>query len=115
MPRTLSDAIADARRLLHDQRAPYRYADTDLMDYANQGLSTMYRLRPDLMVGSAWKPASVPTPTTALPPAVSDWFFPQLVSFMVGMSEARDDQFTADSRVAFFLARLQAGLQGQGV
>jgi hypothetical protein len=115
LTRTTSDAVSDARRHLQDQAPPYRYPDTDLVDYANQGLSAMYRLRPELMLGGGWKPAAPITLTDPLPERVGDWFFAALVAYMVGLANLRDSQTTDDSRAVAMMARLQQTLQGQGV
>lgn len=115
MTRLSSDAIMDARRLLQDERLPYRYPDTDLLEHLNQALTAAYRMRPELMVGGAWAPPAPLALTDALPSRVSDWYFGSIVSFIVGMAESRDDQYGDGSRALVFLSRLQGALQGQGV
>lgn len=45
---TPSDVIVEARKLLQDTQAPYRYSDTDLLGYVNQTLKRMAVLRPTL-------------------------------------------------------------------
>lgn len=115
MARTVSDAITDARRLLQDQRTPYRYPDVDLIEYLNQALAATYKLRPDLMLGSTWAPPALLAAPDELPASVDTWFFGPIVSFIVGMAEARDDQFGESSRSVFFLGRLRGALQGDGV
>lgn len=115
MTRLSTDAITDARRLLQDERLPYRYSDTDLLEYLNQGLTAAYRIRPDLMVGGAWTPPAPLGLTDTIPARVGDWYFGPIVSFMVGMAESRDDQYGEGSRALVFLSRLQGALQGQGV
>jgi hypothetical protein len=47
---TISDYIADARTLLQDTLAPYRYADSELVVAMNVALLEGRRLRPDLFV-----------------------------------------------------------------
>jgi hypothetical protein len=45
---TPADVITEARRLVQDQIAPYRYSDAVLLSYVNQTLKRMAILRPDL-------------------------------------------------------------------
>jgi hypothetical protein len=45
---TPADVITEARRLVQDQTAPYRYSDSVLLSYVNQTLKRMAILRPDL-------------------------------------------------------------------
>jgi hypothetical protein len=107
--------VVDARRHLQDQMPPHRYPDDELLDFLNQGLSAMYRLRPELMVGGAWKPTVMLDLTDMLPQRVGDWFFTALVSYIVGLAHLRDAQTTDDNRAGLMMLRLQQALQGQGV
>lgn len=45
---TPTDVILEARRLLQDTLAPYRYSDSDLLGYVNQTIKRMSLIRPDL-------------------------------------------------------------------
>lgn len=115
MPRLVTEATLDARRLLQDQAVPFRYPDADLLEYANQAITAMHRLRPDLMVGGAWQPPARLTGAQELPAIVDTWFFSALVSYIVGMAESRDDQFADGSRALVFVSRLGSAMQGQGI
>jgi hypothetical protein len=115
MARTTSDVVTDARRLLQDEVQPFRYPVADLTSFVGQAVAAAYRLRPDLMVGKAWRPEQVPVLDTPLPQAVDDWFFTAIVHYVVGTAESRDDQFAEGSRAAAFLTRFQTELLGQGI
>ena len=45
---TPNEVITEARRLIQDTKAPYRYSDTVLLGFVNQTLKRMVMLRPDL-------------------------------------------------------------------
>jgi hypothetical protein len=45
---TPADIITEARNLIQDTRAPYRYSDTLMLGWVNQTLKRMSVLRPDL-------------------------------------------------------------------
>jgi len=45
---TPADIITEARNLVQDTRAPYRYSDTLMLGWVNQTLKRMSVLRPDL-------------------------------------------------------------------
>lgn len=45
---TPAEVITEVRRLVQDQRAPYRYSDAVLLGYVNQTLKRVAILRPDL-------------------------------------------------------------------
>jgi hypothetical protein len=45
---TPAEVITEVRRLVQDQKAPYRYSDAVLLGYVNQTLKRMAVLRPDL-------------------------------------------------------------------
>lgn len=45
---TPADVITEVRRIVQDEKAPYRYSDAMLLGYVNQTLRRMVVLRPDL-------------------------------------------------------------------
>ena len=47
---TVGQYLEEARRLLQDEIAPYRYPDDDLIDALNIGLLEARRLRADLFL-----------------------------------------------------------------
>lgn len=42
-----SEVISEARRILHDQNETYRWPDSDLIKYLNQGQRDLYTKRPE--------------------------------------------------------------------
>lgn len=45
---TPSEVITEARRLIQDTKAPFRYSDTVMLGFVNQTIKRMVLLRPDL-------------------------------------------------------------------
>lgn len=104
---TVGDAIDQARTLLHDRNAQlYRYSTADLVAYLNNGLLEARRVRPDLF--RAYIGQSVPQFTTAdlleeFP--IDPMFFPQLVFYITGFAELRDDEFAVDNRAVTLMTQ----------
>ena len=46
----VSDYVATVRSLLQDLIAPYRYADTDIVDALNNTMAEFSRIRPDMFL-----------------------------------------------------------------
>lgn len=47
---TPAEIITEARRLINDDRVPFRYSDTDMLGFVNQTLKRMAMFRPDLFL-----------------------------------------------------------------
>ena len=45
---TPAEIITEARKLINDDRVPFRYSDTDMLGFVNQTLKRMAMFRPDL-------------------------------------------------------------------
>ena len=115
--RTPNNVVEDARHILQDEVAPYRYSDSDLLGYVAQGISAMCRMRPDLLVETPWE---VPdyyasaAASTPLPADISQYYFTALVEYVAGMAELRDDQFSAEGRAAVLIATMRNAMMVAG-
>jgi hypothetical protein len=105
----LSAAVTDVRTVLNDTASPHRYADADLERYLVDGISTMFRMRPDLRIGVTWTRESTDIPD------VFDDFLPLLTEYAAAKAELRDDQFATDGRVVALFQKVRAGLLTPGV
>jgi hypothetical protein len=108
---TVADYIADARVLLQDQAAPYRYEDTELVENLNLGLLEFRRLRPDLMF--AYLNSTIPSysayaMTTAV--AMDVQYRMALLYYICGQAQLRDEETTQDARATAFLQKFTAQL-----
>jgi len=108
---TVGQYLEEARRLLQDERVPYRYPDEDLVDALNIGLLEARRLRADLFLPLfevPWiDPASI---TMATPITMDPMYRPSLVYYIVGRAQLRDDEPTVDQRASALMGRLTAQL-----
>lgn len=118
MAKTYQDLITESRELLQDTVTEYRYSDTFLVGILNRGLQALSRIRPDAFYDLFdANDLNVPEVTDGTP--ASDqvaWtttfpfegqFFPPLVSYIVGMAEVQDDEFTWDSRAGILLTQFR--------
>ena len=116
---TYQDLLAQARQILQDtdtEPSLQRYSDQTLLDIFNRGLQELYRLRPDafydfyddttsdfdvpFVVITAQTGGVLWTTVFELPMM----FFDPLVNWIIGTTEAIDDEFSDDSRSTAFRA-----------
>jgi hypothetical protein len=64
---TPNEVITEARRLIQDTKAPYRYSDAVMLGFVNQTLKRMVVLRPDLFAVIGTFPMSVGTVLQSCP------------------------------------------------
>jgi len=114
--------LSQARSILQDRKAPYRYSEEELTEALNTALSEIRRLRPDAFAGTFTagttpQYSTDPSPVPPLLPLDADWpvddmFFSPTVSYVSGYAELRDDEFTEDSRATSLLQRFALQLTG---
>lgn len=105
---TIADYLAETRALLQDLIAPYRYEDSALVGYLNQGIQESRALRPDLwlLYLTTTLPQYPTTPTSTavdIDPMVRMAF----VYYMAGRAQFTDMEETEDTRALAFLAKFQ--------
>ena len=107
--RSIDDLLGEARSILLDRDATFRYSDADLVASLNMALDTLYTQRPDAFI--ALFATGVPHYTTAdlglgtptdFP--VDGIFYPACVMFVVGWADLRDEEYASDGRAATFLS-----------
>ena len=95
---TVQGFINEARVLLQDTVAPFRYSDADLIRELNWAVLEAKRLRPDLFFEYRGKNV-YPTFTTVTDHVpFEDVYCPALVYYIVGKSTLRDEEDTDDKR-----------------
>jgi hypothetical protein len=116
---TVSEILRNVRAIIQDEQTPFRYSDTDLVQYLNEGLAAMYRIRPDLMVGQGWAAEarySLPADAaTDLPALVSEWYFAPLVDWISGRAFMRDTQYAEGGVAVALFDKMRAALLTTGV
>jgi hypothetical protein len=73
-------------------------------------MADMYRIRPDIFLENGFK---IPTFSSAQPDVVigiEEQYIPPLVYYAVGLTQARDDEQTQDSRAMAFMKTFQTTL-----
>lgn len=112
------DLLNRVRQVLQDQdQNNYRYPTSDLIGYLNDAVTEAKRLRPDLFIGQYNTPrvfiSSDPTTDySTVPMPMVDDYFGSLVSYVVGYTEIRDDEFSDDGRAMTFLQSFTQRLIG---
>src|SRR5262245_47221675 len=113
---TIGELFDAARAILNDVSSiagPVRYSDADLMRAFNQGLLEARGRRPDAFLGMGLR-TSVPMYAApddlAAPFPLDQIFYPLFVYFVVGWSELREVEFTADRKAVVLNNRFPTGL-----
>ncbi len=113
--RSIGDMMVDVRVLLQDTRSPFRYREADFYTSLNAGLMQARRVRPDLFLGRFGREDfSYDAERAAEPFPLAPWLWEAFVEYIVGRSEMRDDEYSADSRAVVFVNRFQAKLMSVG-
>lgn len=109
---TVADYISQARVLLQDTVATYRYADSDLVDALNLAVRSAARIRPDLFF-KLLRTGSLPTYSSASPStavSIDQRYQSSFLLFIVGMVQLRDDENTQDTRAAALTSKFVSEL-----
>ncbi len=124
MAKTYQDVITEVRVLLQDTDSDsYRYSETVLIGIYNRGLQAVARVRPDACYdlyteNSLEVPELVESSPSSGQTIYTDafglemQFFNPLVSYLVGIAELVDDEYTEDGRAAMLLQAFKAELLG---
>ena len=114
MPKSIDDALIDARVILNDS-AGERYTDAQLVSDFNNAISQTKLLRPDVFkLGEVLPEIAVAdlglvTPTDFPLPEI---FYQSFVYYLAGNAELRDDEFAVDGRAMTLLAAYRRNLTG---
>jgi len=106
VPKTVEQIIGDSRRILQDEVVPYRNSQADLIGSLNNGFYELKRLRPDAWLTFFGKDLPEYTDTAADLATVvplNQTFIQQLIYWVSGYAELKDDEYTVDGRAALLL------------
>jgi hypothetical protein len=127
--KTYQNLLSDARTIVQDTSTDptlQRYQDQTLVDILNRGLQELYRLRPDAYYDQ-WDDTSLDFDVPVIgiynadTPPYTAWtdpfelpmmYYNPLVSWVIGMLESVDDEFTEDSRSTAFVAQFKQMVVG---
>jgi hypothetical protein len=114
MPKSIDDALTDARVILSDT-AGDRYTDADLISDLNSAISMTKMIRPDAFILGEVLPefttadlGQVPATDFPLP----EIFYQSFVYYLAGNAELRDDEFAVDNRAMTLLGAYRRNLTG---
>lgn len=108
---TVGKYIAQARVLLQDLIAPYRYPDQDLADNLSQALLEVRRLRPDAVAyyfRNDFPDFTVDTPGMATVVNMDVQYRNGLLYYICGKAQLRDEESEQDSRAGVFMNKFVA-------
>lgn len=111
---TLAELLDDVRGILQDRDAVVRYSDEDLVRYAQQAVSTAFRLRPDLAIGESAPAYSTGSTAVVLPVELTTLYAGALAEHVAAAAERRDSQFSEDARLAILYGRFEKALMSGG-
>jgi hypothetical protein len=110
---SVGNIVDQVRTLLQDtdnSSGQYRYSTDSIVTNLNQSMGDMYRVRPDLFLENKFV---IPVFTVgALEALVSieQQYISPLIFYVVGLTQARDDEQTQDMRAGVFLDTFQRQL-----
>src|SRR5262245_40941745 len=108
---TVAQYLTEARRLLQDKNAPYRYQDTEIILALNLAIGEASRCRPEIF--QDYFDDVLPEYSSAAPNEEVDIpanFRMAFLYFMVGHSQLADEEDTTDARSAALLNKFIAQL-----
>lgn len=112
---TVADYITEARALLLDETAPFRYPDVSIVSALNLAIGESFRIRPDLWLAYfelalPGYSAGTPGATVAIPAA----FRMAFLYFIVGHCQLRDDEDVSDTRAGALVSKFSSSLLAVG-
>lgn len=115
MARTVGQVVAAAREILQDEATPYRWSADSLSRYVSEAISEARRVRPDMFLTtlrddlpyytSADSATEIPLP---------DSYFPQIVNYVAGRADLREDTYAVDGRAMALTNAFGLSLIGGG-
>ena len=124
MAKTYEDILLESRVLLQDTDSDsYRYSNVDLIAILNRGLQVVARVRPDacydlftdnslevpeLVESSPGSGQTIYTANFVL----EMQFFTPLVTYVTGLAELVDDEYSVDGRAAMLLSAFKMEVIG---
>lgn len=124
MPKTYQDLLTEAREMLQDTDSePQRYSDEALIRVLNRGLTQLARIRPDAFYDLyANGDLNVPELVESAPDVdqtawtavfgIGMQFYAPLVTYVTGVAEIMDDEYTEDGRAVAMLTAFRNSVLG---
>jgi len=126
-PKTIDDAITEARYLLNDvgvAGSPYRFSQAYLLQLLNTVLREVYRYRPDAVIGNFTQGVLAYNQMTTYLladlgtgiafPYDERLFFAPVVAYIAGKAELADDEFVDSNRAMMLLQAFKQQISAPG-
>lgn len=113
-----ADLINQVRTLLQDTdnlSGEYRYSTDSIVMNLNQGMLELYRMRPDAFMANNWIVPQFSVFTLGAPLVIEQQLVPALVYYVVGLTQARDDEQNQDTRAFGILKMFQQIVVNGGI
>jgi hypothetical protein len=107
---TVADILWQVRVLLQDtdlSSGNYRYADAEIVTNLNQGMSDLFRIRPDLFLEQAFVIPVFNNLSLTTQIGIEEQYISPLIFYVVALTQARDDEQTQDARAGVFFKTFQ--------
>jgi len=113
--KSYQNLVSECREMLQDTDAvDPRYADSTILNILNRGLQDLGRIRPDIAYTLfTANDLNIPEIVESAPGAgqviwsdpfgLEMQFYPTMLSYIVGVAEITDDEYTEDGRAALFM------------
>jgi len=109
--KTMGNLLDQVRTLLQDTdpsgSSGYRYSTDSIVTNLNQGMSDLFRIRPDLFLELSFVYPQFTVDQLDTPIGIEDQYISPLIMYVVGLTQARDDEQTQDARAGIFLQTFQ--------
>ncbi len=110
----VGDVLDQVRSLLQDtdnSSGQYRYSTDSIITNLNQGMGDLFRIRPDLFLESGFVIPTFNSDHLDVAIGVEEQYISPLIFYVVGLTQARDDEQTQDARAGLFLQTFQKQVQ----
>jgi hypothetical protein len=114
MPKSIDNALTDARVILNDA-AGNRYTDDDLISDLNSAIAQTKGIRPDAFILGEALPEFTTADLGQMPETdfpLPEIFYQSFVYYLAGNAELRDDEFAVDNRARTLLGAYRRNLTG---
>jgi hypothetical protein len=114
MPKSIDNALTDARVILNDA-AGNRYTDDDLISDLNSAIAQTKGIRPDAFILGEALPEFTTADLGQMPETdfpLPEIFYQSFVYYLAGNAELRDDEFAVDNRAMTLLGAYRRNLTG---
>ena len=107
---SVGNVLQQVRTLLQDvdvSSGHYRYSTDSIITNINQAMTDLYRMRPDLFLELQFQIPVFNVGDLGAPIGIEDQYVSPLIMYVVGLTQARDDEQTQDARAGVFLQTFQ--------